>query len=165
MESQAFWKSFGGLVNKYQFSEQVKILRCHTQNSAGYLVSEGWKSSELVFLHADHSFFDVFNDLKMINQTLPVATVSGDDFNWRSVRYAVILWALLHRKLECKIFVAPNQRDRVLLQRKDIIIQNAFLSHGWKNTSAIKCLIVSCQFRLVKIVKSIFYFTKLWQRN
>ena len=64
-------------------------------------VAEAGLEPDLVYIDADHSFHAVYADVTAALDLFPQATIVGDDWDWESVRSAV-LRILADRRLSCE---------------------------------------------------------------
>ena len=64
-------------------------------------VAEAGLEPDLVYIDADHSFHAVYADVTAALDLFPQATIVGDDWDWESVRSAV-LRILAERRLSCE---------------------------------------------------------------
>lgn len=131
---------FKSFIAEWKFDSQVSILRCPSKFAENYLSSH-WSETDLIYVDADHSTLAVLNDLEICSRSMRHGVLSGDDFSWKSVRLALLIFVLKHA-LKLEIFVSDNMNTWVLLDPKSEQI-NRFLLHGWKRKRILQIVVVS----------------------
>ena len=109
---------FWSLVDEFNFRDQVEILRCPTYFAVWHL-SNSWFDTNLVYIDADHATKSVIRDLVICTNSMPEATLSGDDFSWKSVRLALVIHLLKHPR-KWKLFVSQNCNTWVLVETRSL---------------------------------------------
>ncbi|NBP08885.1 MAG: class I SAM-dependent methyltransferase [Gammaproteobacteria bacterium] len=121
-------KTFRRTIEHYGYSQQVSILRSPTANVADYL-SEHFASADLMYIDASHLFFDVFRDIRLAEENFDQITISGDDFSWPQVKFAVMLSASI---LKFRLLVGSNGNTWVLLRRDEVERMKHLAKLGWR---------------------------------
>lgn len=82
------------MANCWEYRDRIKIKKMRSivgiLACMGDFIFEEIDRPDLIYVDASHDFKDVSNDLRLIAQIFPTAQVVGDDWNWPSVKQAVI---------------------------------------------------------------------------
>lgn len=130
-EPQVF-ETFCHAIHEFGFQSNVSPLRASTYHGTHYLSLRGVKA-DLVYVDAGHSFLDVYRDLNLACSLLrDDAVIVGDDWLWRGVRSAVIVFSL---RSEFIVFTSPDSLSYVLVPKRNSDLVHELRKRGYKRES------------------------------
>lgn len=143
-------------IAAHGFTKRTRMLRCETRNCAVY-VKNHFPDAGLVYVDADHSTEAVLRDIAIAYDVAPGALVSGDDWEWSSVRRAVLKYAARHH---LEVVVCPKSSAWALLANRQGAQRDVLIGFGWRLVS----LGVE-RLRLSSLGQSVDRLNKRWRRR
>ena len=122
-----FWEN----VRRYGLEKNIEVLRAPSNVALAYLEAER-ESFDLVYIDGDHSYRQVREDLEASSKVLKAGGILlGDDWSWRGVRLAALLFALTRG-----LFVFRSGNTWVLATPSDSRAR-ALCDSGWVRVSGV----------------------------
>ncbi len=130
--------------NQSSFKEQIYVLRCPSSH-AECEISKNWADADLAYIDGSHESVDVKNDLTLLSKVNPKIVLSGDDFDWTIIRFAVLKFALRYRYT---IMVNKFGKTYVCLSKENQYLTKSFEKFGYSKFPKISSLLKS-QIRIL----------------
>ncbi len=130
--------------NQSSFKEQIYVLRCQSSH-AEFEIRKNWADVDLAYIDGSHESVDVKNDLALLSKVNPNIVLSGDDFDWTTVRFAVLKFALRYR---FTIMVCTLGKTYVCLSQENQYLLKSFEKFGYLKIPKISSFLKS-QIRIL----------------